>query len=131
MATKMGLKRYAIGTAYNGGIIPTITGTGTNPVGYMIPYQTTDGTWFCKGSARCTAFTNASDYQPSIVPNMSVATFAQAGSIVAENFVGVPCKGSYGFDGGNFITSLEQNQPWIMWAVKFDFQLASKPTWAY
>jgi uncharacterized delta-60 repeat protein len=51
-ATRLGYKKYLSGTAYNGGVVPTITGSvdGTITGAVLIPYQLQDGSWRLKGS---------------------------------------------------------------------------------
>lgn len=122
---------YAHGTTYNGGIAPTITGTGLVSVSYsqFIPYQLNDGSWrmtfnfyiIVSSSSRTTytatingvTFKNAANIAISGINDAATPAMTRASSnasTVIQNHLS-NTTAEYGFSG--------------------DVQLNSKPTWAY
>lgn len=126
--TKLGLMQYVSGTNYNGGISPTLSGTGLATTrGVFVPYQMSDGTWRLKFNFRVTA-TSTTQLTVTIngVTFKNVSNYFQS----VSNFPG----GNYGRGNVNPNTgqiTLYSDLTATAWAVSGDVELESKPTWAY
>jgi len=126
--TKLGLMQYVSGTNYNGGISPTLSGTGLATTrGVFVPYQMSDGTWRLKFNFRVTA-TSTTGLTVTIngVTFKNVSNYFQS----VSNFPG----GNYG--RGNVTPNtgqinLSSDLSTTTWAASGDVELDSKPTWAY
>lgn len=136
-ATRMGLKVYAHGGSYNGGLAPTITlaaggGSLTTVVrSLFLPYQIQDGSWRMKfniavtlSSASRTVATLAvagvtfKNGNQQAISAVNTSTIPAAGaSYTASNSGNMSCEHASGTTSGYF------------WSG--DVELDSKPTWAY
>jgi uncharacterized delta-60 repeat protein len=84
--TRLGYKKYLSGTAYNGGVVPTITGSvdGTITGAVLIPYQLQDGSWRLRGSipqANLSVF--YANISPGLQSTVSALAIQSDGSILA------------------------------------------------
>jgi hypothetical protein len=130
-ATRLGLKQYLHGTAYNGGIAPTVT---CPQAGFaitratFIPYQMQDGVWRVKFNIIAT-FSTATI--TSLVFTINGITFASIQQAVLSNFFNSLTNYAYTNVSAstiNIVTASSSDN-----GVKLfgDVELASKPTWAY
>jgi hypothetical protein len=122
-ATRMGLKIYRAGVAYNGGNV--ITGNQAMSYSSFIPYQMQDGTWRMKlnvvtatGSSLFLGLVIASITPISSPQALSVGNYGTGFGGTADNIGGLRLNG--------YATTATTN--WILFA---DIELASKPAWAY
>jgi hypothetical protein len=132
-ATALGLKEYFHGTTYNGGIAPTVSGTGfTIRRAVFIPYQMQSGSWRMKfamnytqtSSSLSTATVNgvvwkiSTDLRTAISASQDTAsTTLLSGQVIRHN---------------NTNTILAQfNAAVTDVSLSGDVELESKPTWAY
>lgn len=136
-ATRLGLKQYLHGGSYSGGGAPTITlssGGGTLSSvtrGIFVPYQMQDGTWRLKVSF--TVFLSSAARTSAVfaingVTFNIVAGFDQIGSGLTNvsqfvNAYTLPNTSTVEMDYPSSTTTLH--------SFSGDFELASKPTWAY
>jgi len=140
-ATRMGLKQYRIGTAYNGGNTPAIAitvGTLNQSEGLLVPYQLQDGTWRLKFNFDIS--TTGTFAFNSITVGLSGIT---SGNIGVLNYLAISVAsgsgGCYGSAGMSKNTTSTNNLIFITgvatvagtWLFSGDVSLASKPTWAY
>ena len=128
-ATRMGLKSYAHGTTYLGGIAPTVTGPSGWSVNTAIffPYQIQDGTWRMKFTIKGGA-TTTTDYSHTIVG----VTYSFSGQVVTA-YQRDTSVGRYTVLAQTGTTTLDcyigTTSSTI--GVFGDVALLSKPTWAY
>lgn len=124
-ATRMGLKIYRTGVAYNGG--NTITATGTTGITYssFVPYQMQDGTWRMK--ININANTSASTAISLIISSVSAISASQALSV--GNY-GTGFGGTLDNTGGLRLNGYAPTNV-TSWIMSADIELASKPNWAY
>ena len=124
-ATRMGLKIYRSGVAYNGGNIISITNASSVTYSSFIPYQMQDGTWRMKLNLSADT------------PSTTARSFQVSGAVAAATSQALSV-GNYGtgfgatLDNTNGLRlnvySTTNVTSWYMFA---DIELASKPTWAY
>lgn len=135
-ATRLGLKQYLHGTAYNGGLSPTITlasggGTLTSITrGVFIPYQSQDGSWRVKFNVAAVVSS----------ATRTSAEFAVAG-LVAKNLGGLAQAFSandtntnmFGYTSANSgsLTCKHASATTAFYSLSGEMDLESKPTWAY
>lgn len=125
IATQYGYKRYAIGTAYNAGITPTMTGTGyTVASGSLVPYQTQDGTWRLRINVRGTITSTS-----SVLLTLSGVTFSAVDQGMTFSGNGVASVTAVASGGTINVSNAVSNFTVVI--VSGDVELASKPTWAY
>jgi hypothetical protein len=124
-ATRMGLKIYRAGVAYNGG--NTITATGTTGITYssFIPYQMQDGTWRLK--INITSNTSAATTTSVVFSSISAISASQALSV--GNY-GTGFGGTLDNTGGLRLNGYAPTSV-TSWYMSADIELASKPAWAY
>jgi hypothetical protein len=127
--TKLGLMQYlGDGTTYNGGIAPTLSGTGLATTrAVFVPYQMSNGTWRLKFNFRVTATsTTGLTITVNGVIFKNVANFFQA----VTNYPG----GNYGRGLATPNTgqiTLSSDLSTTAYSATGDVELESKPTWAY
>lgn len=130
VATQLGHKQYFSGTAYNGGISPTITGTNWTTVrGVFIPYAMQDGTWRLRFNFKGSLSAGAA--------SLTVTVNGVANGPVDQAVVGVqlsdatnPTVQAYApATGGTYFVRFTGSVTNIQFAG--DIELTSKPTWAY
>jgi hypothetical protein len=140
-ATRMGLKRYlwvgGVSTAYNGGVVPSLSATNilntTASKAVLIPYQMQDGTWRLKFHLRVAL--SASTTSISVTINgvtfsasdsfEEVCVFRQTADNTTAHLAGY-IGGGNGTVTGITISTAVSGGAWFG-----DASLSSKPTWAY
>lgn len=141
-ATILGVKQYFVGTAYNGGVTPTLstdTGTMVNTQSILMPYQTQDGSWRLKFSY-CFSCTGAiaipaGGFNVSIsgVTHKNISNYFQSVSTSTDGVANIInftyAKPNTGTILLHFGTSSNVNQ--TDYQISGDVLLDSKPTWAY
>ena len=134
-ATQMGLKSYAHGTNYNGGIAPTITlssGGGTlsavnNSV--FIPYQMQSGSWRLKGSFSTTV---SSAVRTTAIFAVNGVTFiGDSQPIFASPSPGNDIQRMRTISSTNTMEVVHVSGTTTTYYFGFDVDLTAKPTWAY
>lgn len=134
-ATQMGLKSYAHGTTYNGGIAPTVTLTGGGGVlssvdgTSFIPYQMQDGSWRLKGNIAV-----ALDSQTRTTAQLTIdgISFSGTQAIAASlNTTGAYTSRMRANNASGAIDVLHASATTTTYYFSFDVLLVSKPTWAY
>lgn len=126
-ATRLGLKQYLVGTAYNGGVTPTLSGgnyTSTNR-GVIIPYQTQANIWRLRFNIDYnTSATTSADCDLSGVSwnGTSAITCMTTGLIQAY------CCRNYGTNSFA-VRAASGNEG--RWLLSGDVELTAKPSWAY
>jgi hypothetical protein len=131
-ATRLGLKQYLHGTAYNGGVAPTVGGSGVTPLrGSFVPYQTQDGTWRMRFNISVThsGMTGGSSYSISINGATFIATYNQAFTAISGAAAPYTCSGNTATDSSNLTIYPATNATFAQ--MSGDVELKSKPTWAY
>jgi hypothetical protein len=133
-ATRLGLKQYLSGTAYNSGIQPTVTssvGVWTTSRASFVPYQMQNGTWRLK-------FNIAGSWtvgQSSASMTVNGVTFFFSGGIrqaVTINNAGGAPQAQYAYTentGANIFFNQGSTNTALL--LSGDVELDSKPTWAY
>jgi hypothetical protein len=134
-ATRLGLKQYVHGTAYNGGIAPTLTSAQAGfSVAWatFIPYQMQDGGWRLKFSFRV-GFTSASVTAVNVA--LSGITFPATFDFFTGYFLGSSQILRGVIDSPGSVPSFSLASTVATTAVGIgtagDVALSSKPTWAY
>ena len=140
-ATRVGLKQYNIGTAYNGGITPAIGIVGatlSGSAGILMPYQLADSTWRLKFNFDFS--TTGTVAFNSITVGLSGITSGNTGVLgYLAISVASGSGGCYGSAGMVKNTTSTNNLIFITgvatvagtWLFSGDVPLASKPTWAF
>lgn len=139
-ATRMGLKSYLHGTAYNGGLSPTITLIGGGGVllsvvkSNFIPYQMQDGGWRLK----CDFVVNVSSatrtecrFEVNGITTKNIALYFQP--IIGYQLSVTSSTVGYCYVNPNssqFIINHSSTST-AYYSVGCDIELESKPTWAY
>lgn len=135
-ATRMGLKQYLHGTAYNGGFSPNLSlfsGSGTLSIirGLFIPYQMQDGTWRLRFNVNNT--TSLSNTTITIAINgvtfKNISSYQQAISVMGGTTSPFTANGSVGANTNYMTCFSTSGQTEFRWSG--DVELESKPTWAY
>lgn len=132
-ATRMGLKSYFHGTAYNGGNAPTVTasssGSWTNLRSMFIPYQMQDGTWRLRFNIMGSFSGTSSGAFADVAVNGISLNNEQAMAVwlnLAQS------SGGKVFGTNSFRIYLTTTSTYNISAYySGDIELASKPTWAY
>jgi hypothetical protein len=130
-ATSMGLKQYLHGTTYNGGIAPTVSGTGVTPVrAVFTPYQLQDGTWKLRGLIVSSMTSGTSQvFAIDGITTKNVSNYYQNGSCQAIGTA--PYLGTIAFDINGNTGTVGAATTSTSFRINFDIELESKPTWAY
>jgi hypothetical protein len=137
-ATRMGLKSYILGTAYNGGNTCTVTGTNWTTVrGVVIPYQVQDGTWRLKFNFNGTFSSGSAATIALTISNVSFKNTANYFQVVCANQVVSNPTALSGYTNPgtgqitvNMLTS--QTLSTGTWGCSGDVELDAKPTsWIY
>ena len=139
-ATKLGLKVYSHGTTYNGGIAPTVTLSTTLSVvvaSRFMPYQMQDGVWRMKVQLRATSVTSTTQHNITI-NGITYSTVASNGFHQTLYFSNQTSNGvTDTVVMGNHTTpntavfGIKGSTNFNEFSCAGDFELASKPTWAY
>lgn len=138
-ATRLGLKQYLHGTAYNGGTNPTLNGPNVTSAqsGFsvgrasFVPYQMQDGTWRLRFTMNC-GFTSATGLT-SITISINGVIFAPPNQAMSSFFAGSSA-GTRSFTNDSASTIVVQVSGGVNTngvGVSGDVELTSKPTWAY
>jgi hypothetical protein len=139
-ATRMGLKSYLHGTAYNGGVSPTITLTGgggslTSVIrSSFIPYQLQDGRWRLKANfnVQLSGLTRVSvDFSINGITIKNTSLMFQP--IIGYQF-DVPSATvgyCYASPNSSALVLNHSSAATTVYGVSGDIELESKPTWAY
>lgn len=134
-ATKLGLKEYVAGTSYNGSISPTVTGTNTWVTirAVFIPYQMQDGSWRLKGNGSGTVASGSRAFSTFTVNGVVFKNVAYlpAGSGIYTASGGNPPGSLYPAANGAVLTVEHVTATSTAYGWSFDYELESKPTWAY
>lgn len=139
LATQLGYKQYFHGTAYNGGVAPTITlsaGGGSLssiPRGLFIPYMVQDGSWRMRFSIVALV---SSTSRTSLTLAVNGVTFKNTSNwsqpIIGQNYDGAV--GSYYSNvvvNTGTMTNVHATATTTAYGFSGDVELNAKPTWAY
>ena len=125
-ATYDGLKVYNGGSTYNG---DTITATGSDSYVHtsstLIPYQTSDGSWFLRCNMR---FGTASVTTCTVTFDLGGATFAS--TVQAGTGSGSGGFTTFELSSGSAVGTILSDTASTVWRVFFDAELSGKPGWA-
>lgn len=126
---------YQVGTTYNA-VLLSVTGSGAfsgasvTTESWMIPYQTTDGSWHLRFSIYFTLGSPTNSGTLTIAGVTFVgSTLKQAVAVAATNFF-FPAIGWANPGAGTLNLLLQTGNTNDDWALSGDVKLASKPTWA-
>lgn len=138
--TKLGLMQYLVGTAYNGGVTPSISliaggGTLTSTIrGTLIPYQMADGAWRLKFDIvvlLSTTTRTQAIIAISGVTTKNVANFAQPIVANQNDSANISIyRTNTGINNGNLVCE-HASATTGLYQYGGDIELNSKPTWAY